>query len=210
MTTTYKEFYHYTNGESLKAIWGQNSDRPENLIPRRCFICLGDAFNLESKAYDDVIWGMLSPRPAEYTENRWHKGSTFFEDCLGRARDHLKPTFMLKASLLPEDDVYVADWSVHFREDFKGTEMKNRKIVHEVKKAYWESLVPLADYKEGQYRLPEVICFSEIPKERLSIELVIPGSEMQSYIDQGVFDKAALERDKEKRRQIENNMKDFF
>lgn len=193
----YDSFYHYTNVESLRSIFNDCGA----LTPRRRFICLGDAQNMPDKAHDSVIWGMLSPRPDEYVKNHWHKGSSFFEDCLGRARSHLKPTFMIKAALLPEDDVYVADWSVHFREDFKGTEMKNRRIIHETKKAYWESLIPLSDYREGMYKLPEVICFNPIPASRLSIEKVIPGSEMERYIKTGCFDSTALGQDQTRLRQ---------
>jgi hypothetical protein len=60
------------------------------------------------------------------------------------------------------------------------------------------------------YIIPEVICFSKIPTERLSVELVIPGSEMDKYIATGKFDPAALEKDKKKAQERDKRQSELF
>lgn len=196
----YDSFYHYTGHEALKSIFGRQNGR-NGLQPDWRFISLGHAHGLPDKAHEGAIWGMLSPRPKAFTETFWHDDTSFFGDCLRRARHHLSPTFMLRAQIAPEDDIYVADWSVHLRDDFYGTKASAEQVVHDVKKAYWESLVPLSAYKPGAYRLPEVVCFSPVPQERLSVETVIPASEIDRYIKTGRFDRKALERDRKKKQE---------
>lgn len=189
-------FFHYTNSCSIKKIFSHSSE-DSGLQSERRFIPLGMASGLPRKAHDGATWGMLSPRPIEYASIHWGKGESFFHDCLRQTISRLSPTFMIKADVTPNDSVYVADWGVHLRPEFLGTTMKNKKIIHEVKTAYWNSLIPLKDYKEGTHTLPEVICFSDIQKEQLSVELTIPGSEMDRYIQTGHFDTSKIEEDKE-------------
>ena len=190
----YKHFYHYTNGDALRKIFNQESE-DNGLRPTRRFIFLHCGRDLPEKAYDGAIWGMLEPRPEGYLKESWRDSVSIFEDCLEKAKSSIQPTYMLKVELAQEDDVYVADWYVHFREGYEGTRSENREAVYETKKAYWDSLVPLSEYKDGQYRLPEVICFSKIPVDRISIDLVIPGSEFDTYMRTGTFDPKALARD---------------
>ena len=192
-------FYHYTSYQSLLDIFNANGnyEQAPGLKAGKRFIKYGNSKELPDKAHSGVIWGMLETRPLSFTELFWHEDQSFFEDCLEKSKGHLQPTILLKANLLPQDDVCVADWGVHLREEFKGTSMDDRKIVHEVKAAYWDSLVPLRDYGvDKQHKIPEVICFNDIPEDRLEINTVIPGSEMERYINTGHFDPEVLEQDK--------------
>lgn len=208
----YDYFYHYTNERSLKSIFARHSDgvNDNGLQPDRRFIRIGDARGLPDKAHDVAIWGMLSPRPEEYTDTYWHEYGSFFSDCLEHARQHLKPTFMLRAAVTPEDDIYVADWGVHLRDDYFGYRDTDEAVLHETKTAYWNSLIPLQDYKEGTHTLPEVICFSHVPVERLAVQAVIPSSEMDRYIKTGRFDPAALVQDMQKEQERERRISDFI
>ncbi|MDR3424351.1 MAG: hypothetical protein P4M13_04640 [Alphaproteobacteria bacterium] len=69
------------------------------------------------------------------------------------------------------EDIYVADYSPHLRDDYDGARGANKDITHQVKRTYWESLTPLAEYlsKSISYEVPEVICFSPIPLKQIRV-----------------------------------------
>lgn len=196
----------------MKSIFARHSHGvyENGLQPNHRFIRIGDAKGLPDKAHDGVIWGMLSPRPKEYTNTYWHEFDSFFSDCLENTQQHLKPTFMLRAAVKPHDDIYVADWGVHLREDYVGYRDTPIATLHDVKKEYWKSLIPLQDYKEGTHKLPEVICFSRVPVERLTVAAMIPYSEMDRYIKTGWYDSAALAQDLQKEREREHRIAAFI
>lgn len=195
-----EHFYHYTSLRAARDIF-ENVTR-SGLRPIRRFIYLGHGNNLPDKAHEGAVFGMLNERPREFTETYWGSNiSSLFNEVIEKAKAHLEPTILLRARITPEDDVCVADWGVHFDPEFHGTDERvtPRHITNRVKDAYWRSVVPLSEYEEGSYRVPEVICFNVIPTERLAVEKVIPGSELPRYVECGDFDPAAIERDKQAR-----------
>jgi hypothetical protein len=192
----HKYFFHYTNARKLSSIFDKASE-DKGLQPNSRFIRLGHARGLPDKAHEEVIWGMLSPRPAEIINSNWGRERGLLRGFLQRARGHLEPTYLLRAHVVPSDDIYVADFGPHLSKAFRGTSMNNRSIVHQTKKAYWETLVPLQEYDEGMnYQVPEVICFNAIPCERLEIFDAIPCSEMDRYIATGEYDPSGFEIDR--------------
>ena len=204
-------FFHYTSLQAARDIF-ENESR-SGLRPIRRFIYLGHGNGLPDKAHSGAVFGMLKERPREFTETYWGSNiSSLFNEVIEKAKAHLEPTVLLKANIIPEDDVCVADWGVHFDPEFHGTDTRVTPpyITDRVKEAYWRSVVPLSEYEEGSYRVPEVICFNEIPVERLQIYKVIPGSELSRYIDSGEFDSAALERDKQARAERGRRMAEFL
>lgn len=197
----YDHFYHYTGYDSLRAIFqnvGIDSGHGTGLVPIKRFIPLGQAKNLPDKAHDGAVFGLLSPRPEKWLDkkNWWREDRSVFEDILSYMGNF--PRILLKVHTDKTDDIYVADWGVHLRKDFQGTQVSDKEIIHDVKKAYWESLVPLEEYSDKPgYRIPEVVCFSTIPLERIEIFDKIARSQMNRYIKTGKHDPAAIKRDKE-------------
>lgn len=204
-------FYHYTSLNAARDIF-ENETRG-GLRPIRRFIYMGHGNALPDKAHSGAVFGMLKERPREFTETFWGSNiSSLFNEVIEKAKAHLEPTILLKARITSDDDVCVADWGVHFDPDFHGTDERvtPRHITDRVKDAYWRSVVPLSEYEEGSYRVPEVICFNVIPADRLEVCKAIPGSELPRYIETGEYDPAALERDKQARVERGQHMAAFL
>lgn len=203
-------FFHYTNKRALSSIF-DDASRDNGLQPSVRFINLDHGKNLPSKAHAGAIWGMLSPRPKGMLENDWGTERGLLRGFLQRARDRFEPTYLVRAYIDPQDDIYIADFGPHLDDAFRGTAMKDKSIVYQTKRAYWDSLVPLRDYDETMnYTVPEVICFNAIPKDRLEIVDAIPASEMERYIDTGTYDPAALERDRIHKQEVEKRRSESF
>lgn len=194
----------------MRSIFGGVAEH-KGLQPTMRFINLDHGKDLPDKAHDGAIWGMLSPRPAGMLNNDWGSECGLLRGFLQRARDRFEPTYLIRACVNPADDIYVADFGPHLEEAFRGTSMKDKSIVYQTKQAYWDSLVPLQDYDEAMnYKVPEVICFNAIAKDRLEIIEVIPASEMERYIDTGTYDRSALERDRVCKAEVEKRRSEYF
>lgn len=211
-------FYHYTSYSAARDIF--ENDTNNGLRPSCRFIPMSCGNDLPDKAYTGVIWGMLSERHPGFLKKYLETDlTTLFHQTIEKAREHRRPTFLLRAHVLESDDIYVAEYGVHHREDYSGVPFLGnyrdcargyRDIVNEVKANYWDSLVPFFDYETDMYQVPEVICFNPIPLDRLEIYKVIPGSEMARYEETGEFDPEALHRDKEKREESARRASDML
>ena len=73
----------------------------------------------------------------------------------------------LEIDVQPGDEVYVTDWGIHFTEGYRGSHF-TAEIHKYVKREYANSLVPIGEFSSSlEYQIPEVICFSDIPVERI-------------------------------------------
>lgn len=165
-------FYHYTSQENFADVVSGGKYRTTGLIPRRRFMPLGlaEKFNLPPKAGEGAVFGLLEPQPAIWMEQEYHEGEGLLETIL---KDMVRgdEMLLLRCEVLPTDDVHVADHVFHMRPDYNGNRDLDNPATGEVKRAYWNSLIPLAQYN-GQHIVPEVISFSPIPLERISIERI--------------------------------------
>lgn len=107
----------------------------------------------------------------EYQEKNTNVFDYLMSCCADKEYDDEKTSLiLLEVDLLAEDGPFVIDY-VHVRQMAKDFNVKQdseakRRIWAEGMKRYWESRVPLADYKNN-FILPEVVTFAPVPKERI-------------------------------------------
>lgn len=163
-------FYHYSSLDRFYGVWDGSSYGRTGLLPLRRVLTLGSArrFGLPDKAEEGAIFGLLEPQPENWMRQEYYEGEgfleTIIEDILLRGPEML----LLRCEVSPEDDIHVAEHAFHMHPKYKGRGKIKSPVTKQVKRAYWDSMVPLADY-DGGYTLPEVICFSPIPLERIKI-----------------------------------------
>ena len=162
-------FFHYSPLNRVRSIVTGLDYGKTGLVPLRRVLRLGLAakFNLPAKAEEGAVFGLLEPQPVSWMQNEYHKGVGLLETILWDMHFRGDEMVLLKCAVLPGDDVYVADHVFHMREDYDGISDFENPVTAEVKRDYWRSMVPLADYKGG-YAMPEVISFSPIPLSRIS------------------------------------------
>lgn len=184
-------FYHYTGRQQLRDIFAQDTNHTsygENgLIPMKRFIPIGQASSkqLPEKAFSGSVFGLLSPLPLGWLTHSWKSPKQcVFEDVIESIVRDGQLT-LLKVHTLPDDDIHVADWGVHLHPEFNGTAASPIEIVHQTKKNYWDSLVPITNHAGyAHHVIPEVICFSRIPPERIEIVGHISIEEIKERIAQ--------------------------
>ncbi len=183
---TAQVFYHYSPAEKLRYIaqggcYGGNAaegaESGTGLLPLKRFVALGVAggSGLPEKAYEGAVFGLLDPLHKGWATHEWgESGQPVFETVLHDMHD--AELALLEVRVDPAvDDLYVADYGVHLDPSYKGSSFAKDAGTIKAKHAYFNSLVKWADYHaEGAadrlaYQLPEVICFSRIPKERLRL-----------------------------------------
>jgi hypothetical protein len=182
------EFYHYTDKHNLQDIFGLRAD-PDwgvGLRPIRRLIPLGqaDSRQVPGRAFDAALFGLLEPLPRAWLATHWS----------GPERSVLEDVFhhmpgseiaRLRVMVAPGDDIHIADWGVHLRRGFNGTAVSPQAVVHRTKAAYFNSLVPLADYKPEQgYRVPELVCFSPIPPQRVKFDRLFTREDLRAEVTQ--------------------------
>lgn len=167
--------YHYTNPESYSSMKTGRTYGKKGLLPIRRFITL-DRWKegLPEKAYDANIQGLLEPEPESWTNNPEFPEVFRFlahDFCM---RDEL---MLLSFELLPTDDAYVVD-RAHFerflyREVYQkaGKPLPDDYTEEKALRLYWESRVPVAEYKGG-YSLPQFSVWTPIDFDRLKVEWV--------------------------------------
>lgn len=165
-------FYHYTSEENFRAMRDGEIYGQTGLIPIRRVLRIGlsKKFNLPAKAEEGAVYGLLEPAPRVWMDQEYYPGEALLETVLDDIRGSGK-MLLLKCTVAPEDDIYVADHVFHMRTDYNGREDLKNPVTKQVKRAYWKSMVPFGKYK-GQHEVPEVICFDAIPIERIKIEKV--------------------------------------
>lgn len=163
-------FYHYTTMERVERIMGFRDDMPSGMLPQKRFITLDckKLLDVPDKAFDGVIFGLMEPVPESWAKGEYNKGEGIFELILNdmSGGDYV----LLKIDVEDGDDIYVADHGYHLAEDYNGHKDHENPATARVKTDYWNSLVPFDQYvaTDPEYVLPEVICFSKIPVERVT------------------------------------------
>lgn len=157
-------FYHYTGALRAMRIFNETDYRTPGLVPIRRFLNmgLGHRFNLPARASEGVTSGFLEPMPRE-----WHAHGAL-EDVFRNISDPQDTLACLRVEITPNDDVCVADWGAHLHADYIKNELVDPMVFARVKWDYFKSLVPLVDY-QGNYAMPEIICFSAIPLKRVQV-----------------------------------------
>ncbi len=157
-------WYHYIRETNLKKCLEHKA-----LFGRSPFIRREDtAPTLPQEACRKAIWGFREDNPNIIDKLR--------EDIA-----HGERLYLLEIETQASDEIYVCDTSVFksIREEkfpdniewdsLKGKEL--RSAYNEQSKLlyaqYWESLVPFSQYVSGNYAEPEIVCFNDIPFDRI-------------------------------------------
>jgi hypothetical protein len=153
----------YVEGEYIRGLW-----------PSRRLIFQGpESALVPYEATEPAVFGLPEEKPQSWIH---YKDCTNFFDylmscCADKGKDDdEKNLILLKVDLLPEENPFVVD-HVHIRRmarDFSAESDPKRKqtILAEGNKRYWETRVPLADYK-GNFTLPEIVVWTPIPQDRI-------------------------------------------
>lgn len=162
-----KSFFHYTSHDRMRSIL--NGDYgPRALRPLRRFI---KHFydELPEKASQGALFGVLEPNPPSWEGITFNSGNCPI----------LSGDLLIEAFIAPEDDVYIADYSIF-------TQKKPEASAFELYKAYFESLAPVQNEDAWRgYDVQEVVSFSPIPFERLKITELRPkpvGADVWAYL----------------------------
>lgn len=165
------KFYHYSSTSRLRDIVAEfRINSTEMFIPHRRFIPIGAApADLPDKKNDPAIFGLLDPLDTKWCTATYHSDTPLLQTVLRDIRD--TSVSLLEISVNSADDVYIADYSAHLSKNYHGHNGEDKTIIQQIKRAYWESLVPLSAYRSKQmdYPVPEVICFSSMPLNRIRI-----------------------------------------
>ena len=175
-------FYHYTGtGRWLEMRQGTRSGK-KGLYPMRRFIKLGP-FQLPDKAFENAAFGLTEPLPQSWIDAEEYEGEPLFKTVLKDMEG--KEIVLLKVTVLETDDVHLADWSHHLNPAYLMQRYENPSLAGTVKRAYYKSLRPFFKSKAAQkkYKVPEVICFSPIPLERIEVIKTMTRAELEQEID---------------------------
>lgn len=165
----------YVDGKDVRGLW-----------PSRRLIAHGVESRLvPSEATQPAVFGLPEEQPESWVK---------YEDCIN-VFDYLmsccsgcsegkKPLVLLRVDLQPEDKPLVVDY-LHIRNLARAFNdeqdlCKKMKISAEGNKNYWESRVPLADYKGG-FTLPEIVVFAPLPLERVHF---VWEKDTESFLDE--------------------------
>jgi len=168
------EFYHYTSPQNFCSIeTGTHFGQPGLRRVKR-FLPIGAArrYGLPEKAEEGVIFGLLDPMDKTWCRRIQEPGKPLLETML----DHIETDFerelcSLKVSVSPGDDVYVANYIPSPKDRRDQVRFASEEDAALAVQIYWNSLVPLDAYLQDDmnYMVPEVVCFSSIPRERVRI-----------------------------------------
>jgi hypothetical protein len=167
------KFYHYLALSDYHSM-GADGVIPPGLVPDRRLISLSYSKNgtLPEKAYEHVARGFLDKGlPLVWCQKSTDMQMPLLESEIRYIASYADNPLicLLEVQCLPTDKVFVANYSHHVTRAYRDID-RSEKTAVAIKQAYWNSLIPLADYLKGSvdYFLPQVICFSFIPMERLS------------------------------------------
>lgn len=171
--------YHYTNEEAYhsmqnKGIEGCTTfyfDDFSGLIPSRRFLQFGRGINLPDEVHEGVIEGLLESEPKSWIRNLEFPN---FWRYLMHDICRRKKVVLLSFELSPKDKAYVVERAYMERElyrESKGFGISTNKTMNEASKKYWESRVPVFEYK-GNYSAPQLAIWSGIEFNRLKVEWI--------------------------------------
>jgi hypothetical protein len=176
--------YHYSNPEAYQSMqtkgidgWISNFDNFKGLIPHRRFIRFGGLKGLPYESYNSVIEGLLEAEPKSWLENPefpnfWNY--LMYDIC------RKKEVMLLSFELKPKDKAFVVERAHVERElyrEAKGQGKPTRETRNKAFKKYWESRVPVSEYK-GDYSAPQLAIWSGIEFDRLKVEWIKPTREV--------------------------------
>lgn len=177
--------YHYTNEkafDSMKTLGIDGYltfgfDNFSGLIPSKRFINLGWANGLPKKAHESAIESLLESEP-----DSWMRNKDFPSLWKYLMHDICKEdkVILLSFELNKNDKAYVVERAHIERElykESKGLGKITKGSLNQASKKYWESRIPIFDYKRN-YELPQLTIWSGIEFERLKIEWVKPHNEV--------------------------------
>ncbi len=153
----------YVDGKDIRGLW-----------PSRRLISWGiESALVPDEATKPAIFGLPEEKPASWVQ--YQDGPNVFDYlmscCGGRSyRGEENDLVLLRVDLKPEDNPFVVDYLHlrHLARDFEAetNPQRKQKILAEGNQRYWESRIPLADYK-NDFVLPEIVVWTPIPQERV-------------------------------------------
>lgn len=174
--------FHYTTRNAYAAMRTGAVYRP-GLLPIRRFVSPWEAKHLPIEAYNGAIQALLEPEPQSWTENPEfsHMWKRLMYDIIVKANEYTDngTVLLLSFDVTPGDDAYVVEWAHrerHLRKENPTEEMSENSC-----RDYWESRVPILDYKGG-YSVPEVVIWNPVEYERLGVEQEISTAQLQQRI----------------------------
>ena len=153
----------HVEGENVRGLW-----------PCRRLIARGqDSALVPHEATRPAIFGLPEEKSQSWIQYQdCDNVFDYLMSCCAEKSDEegRRSLVLLRVDLESEDDPFVVDY-VHVRRlarDFSAETDSERKlrILAEGNKRYWESRVPLAEYKRN-FILPEIIVFKPIPQQRV-------------------------------------------
>jgi len=163
----------YLDSRTGKSVEGEDA---RGLWPCRRLIIQGPGSELVPyEATQPAVFGFPEERPASWIryEDCMNVFDYLMSCCAGRSdKEGKRDLILLRIDLKPEDNPFVVDY-LHIRQlarDFSAEtdQTKKQKIRSGGNQRYWETRVPLADYK-GDFTLPEVVVWTPIPQERVHL-----------------------------------------
>ncbi|GEM_PF-2328067 len=167
----------YIEGETIRGLW-----------PNRRFVSQGAGSELVPfEATEPAVFGLPEEKPQSWIQynDRINVFDYLMSCCAGRSDDEgRRDLVLLRVDLRPEDNPFVVDY-LHIRRlarDYSAESDPIRKqaILSEGNKKYWESRVPLADYK-GTVTLPEIVICAPIPQDRVHF---VWEKDLHSFLDE--------------------------
>lgn len=166
--------YHYTNLDAIHSMLTGSDYHKTGLIPLKRFVRIGYGKDLPKEAYEEVVEGLLSPKPLS-----WIKNSNFPVTWESLMHDicFKSSVALLSFDLTRKDKAYVVDRAHFERELYReeaGLGKPTTESMNEAVKKLWESRVPVFDYSQDKmnYSLPQLAIWSPISCRRLNLEWV--------------------------------------
>ncbi len=181
-------WFHYIRESRLQSHIEYGALRPANRFIFLNYACP----ELPDEAHNAAIWGLHCPEPKICKTNTPDEYPHL--DIIRKQAARGETLYLLEIESTPTDKLFVCDIGV-----FKDTPNKKfpKNIGWNSKKGlqlreeetqrlapfyvrHWKSLVPFDQYELGSYKKPEVVCFNEIPLER--IEAISETDEFKSSL----------------------------
>jgi len=153
----------YVEGKDIRGLW-----------PCSRLIITGAGSELVPfEATEPAVFGLLKEKPESWIQyNDCINVFDYLMSCCAGHSDEegRRDLVLLRVDLKPEDNPFVVDYLHirHLARDYSAESNSERKraILSEGNKRYWESRVPLADYKDN-FTLPEIVIWTPIPQDRV-------------------------------------------